>query len=41
MTKLRKDIINLTKDDAEFQEWLKCFEETNKKYKNTLKALSK
>jgi len=37
----KKESITITPYDPEFEEWLKCFEETTKKYKNTLKALAK
>lgn len=37
----QKDGFTLTPFDPEFAEWVDAFEKTNKKYKNTLKALSK
>lgn len=37
----QKDGFTLTPFDPEFAEWADAFEKTNKKYKNTLKALSK
>ncbi len=37
----QKDGFTLTPYDPEFEEWINAFENTNQKYKNTLKALSK
>ena len=37
----KKDGFTLTPYDPDFEEWAKAFEKTNKKYKNTLKALAK
>ena len=36
----KKDGFTITPFDPEFEEWADAFEKTNKKYKNTLKALS-
>jgi antitoxin MazE len=36
-----QDGFTLTPYDPEFAEWVDAFEKTNKKYKNTLKALAK
>jgi antitoxin MazE len=35
------DGFTLTPYDPEFKKWVDSFDKTNKKYKNTLKALSK
>jgi putative addiction module antidote len=35
------DGFKLTPYDPEFEEWAQAFDNTNKKYKNTLKELSK
>ena len=37
----QKEGFTLTPFDPEFAEWVDAFEKTNKKYKNTLKALAK
>lgn len=37
----KKDGFTLTPYDPEFKDWAEAFEKTNKKYKNTLKALAK
>ncbi|MCK4261288.1 MAG: AbrB family transcriptional regulator [Halanaerobiales bacterium] len=37
----QKDGFTLTPYDPEFEQWIKAFKNTNQKYKNTLKALSK
>ena len=37
----QKDGFTLTPYDPEFEEWTESFEKTNKKFKNTLKELSK
>ena len=36
-----KDGIFLTPFDPKFQEWAKAYEKSNKRYRNTLKALAK